>query len=241
MAGQLFVDILFTQVARALGLQGRYEEGLAVLDDLGESADDELSVREQLERGRILNSSGKPDAARPLFEAAFDAANVAGLEHLAVDALHMIAIVAGADEQLALHEQALDLASTASDPRARQWRASLLNNLGWTRFERDEFRAALAAFEEALDERVKQGKAREIGVARWCVGRTLRALGRLDEALSVQVETAQEIAAAGITDPFVEEEIGECLRSLGREDEATPHFEAAAALRAADGAELSPT
>lgn len=84
----------------------------------------------------------------------------------------MVAIVAPADEQVALNEWAISLATRASDPRARDWAASLLNNLGWTRFEAGEFGAALALFTEAVKERIRQGKAREIGVARWSVGRT---------------------------------------------------------------------
>ncbi len=52
-----------------------------------------------------------------------------------------------------------------------------------SRFESDDFVGALAAFEEALQVRSDEPErpyAREL--ARYAVGRTLRALGRLDEA-----------------------------------------------------------
>ena len=171
------------------------------------TADPEVAVRVTLERGRILNSAGSPADARPLFESAFAAAEGAGFEHLAIDALHMVAIVAPASEQEALNRRALILAATAADPRARQWRASLLNNLGWTLFDRGDLLAALTTFEEALAARVEQGKPAEIQVARWCIGRTLRALGRLDEAFAIQQSLAAEHAAAGTTDPYVQEEL----------------------------------
>ena len=47
----------------------------------------------------MLRSSGHPDDARPLFEAAASIAEAAGLEALHVDALHMVALVAPAEEQ----------------------------------------------------------------------------------------------------------------------------------------------
>jgi tetratricopeptide (TPR) repeat protein len=195
-----------TQVARALGLASDYQAALALLDSLPTS-DPELAVRVLLERGRVLNSRGAPDDARPLFEDAFATAADAGFEHLAIDALHMLAIVAPASEQEALNHRALDLAASASDPRARDWRASLLNNLGWSIFDRGEYEAALALFEDALAARIEQDKAAEIQIARWCVARTLRALDRLDEALAIQRALATEHRAAGTSDPYVDEEL----------------------------------
>lgn len=235
-------DVLATQIARALGLRGQFDDALWMLGEAaGQDATDlETAVRISLERGRVLNSSGSPQDARPMFEAAFERAAAAGFEHLAIDALHMVAIVAPADEQVALNEQALSLASIALDPRARDWRASLLNNLGWTRFDAGELDDALLLFTEAVEERVRQGKAREIGVARWSVGRTLRAMGRTDEALAAQTDLARWMAEASLTDSYVEEEIAECLAELGRPLEAASHFAAAAGLLDPAGAGEDP-
>lgn len=174
----------------------------------------ELSVRILLERGRVLNSSGAPEMARPLFEQALAAATQAGFEHLALDALHMLAIVAPPAEQESLNRRALALAAAADDPRARDWRASLLNNLGWALFDRGDYVDALAVFEDALAARIEQGKPGNIQVARWCIGRTLRALGRLDEALAVQQALAAEHAAASTSDPYVQEELTELESAL---------------------------
>src|SRR4051812_46363938 len=90
--------VLLTQVARALGLQARYDEGHAVLDHLAVD-DPEVATRAALERGRLLRSSGDADAARPHFEAAAAAARESGLEALRVDALHMVALVAPAEDR----------------------------------------------------------------------------------------------------------------------------------------------
>ncbi|HET6819761.1 MAG TPA: tetratricopeptide repeat protein [Candidatus Limnocylindria bacterium] len=225
--------ILLTQLARALALQGRGPEALDILDALAED-DAELEARIALERGRVLNSSGDPNAARPQFERALAIAEAGDREHLAVDALHMLAIVAPPAEQVALNERAIAMAEAASDPRARQWLASLHNNLGWTRFEAGNHEEALRLFELALAERRARGEPRETGVAQWAVARALRALGRTDEALQAQRQLADDYAALGVDDPYVDEELGECLLGLGREAEARPHFAKAAAGLAAD-------
>jgi tetratricopeptide (TPR) repeat protein len=121
-----------TQYVRALGLQESYSEAMKVLDQLS-SDDPEAATYVALERGRVLRSSGHPDDARPYFDTAAATAESAGLEALHVDALHMVALVALPEDQPALHAHALDVARAASDQRARDWDASLLNNLGMTR------------------------------------------------------------------------------------------------------------
>ncbi len=198
--------VLMTQVARALGLQERYDEGHAVLDDL--SVDDaEVVTRASLERGRLLRSAGVADEAQRHFEAAAAAAREAGLEALQVDALHMVALAAPAEEQQRLTEEALAVARTSSEQAARDWDASLLNNLGMVHADAGDWPAALAAFEEALAARERIGDPGRTRVARWMVGWALRNLGRTDEALAVQTALKAELEAAGEEDPYVDEEL----------------------------------
>ena len=198
--------VLLTQVARALGLQQRYDEGYAVLDSLA-VGDPEVATRAALERGRLLRSSGDADAARPYFEAAARAAREGGLEALHVDALHMVALVAPAEDQLRLNEEALAVARAATDETARDWDASLLNNLGMVHADAGDWPAALAAFEQALAARERIGDAGRTRVARWMVGWALRNLGRTEEALAVQTALKAELDAVGEEDPYVDEEI----------------------------------
>ncbi|MCW2768079.1 MAG: uncharacterized protein JWO11_4038 [Nocardioides sp.] len=198
--------VLLTQVARALGLQERYDEGHALLDDLA-AHDDEVATRVSLERGRLLRSSGRPDDARPHFEAASAAAAAAGLDALRVDALHMVALVADPDEAVRLDDEALAVARGSADPRARDWDASLLNNIGMAHANAGDFGAALAAFEEALEARLRIGDPARTRVARWMVAWALRNLGRPAEALEIQRALKAELAATGAEDPYVDEEI----------------------------------
>lgn len=198
--------VLLTQVARALGLQERYDEGHAVLDQLAVD-DPEVVTRTALERGRLLRSSGDAEAARPHFDAAAASARAAGLEELHVDALHMAALVAPAEDQQRLHEEALAVARAATDPAARDWDASLLNNLGMVQADAGDWPAALTSFQEALAARQRIGDAGRTRVATWMVGWALRNLGRTDEALAVQTALKAELEAAGEEDPDVDEEI----------------------------------
>lgn len=198
--------VLLTQVARALGLQERYDEGHAILDDLA-AEDPEVAVRVALERGRLLRSSGDPDASRPHFEAAAATARGAGLDALLVDALHMLALVARPGEALEAHHTALACARESGDPAARDWDASILNNLGMAHADAGDWEAALAAFEEALEARLRIGDAGRTRVARWMVGWTLRNLGDRSGALAVQTALKAELEAAGEEDPHVDEEL----------------------------------
>jgi len=210
--------VLRTQVARALGLQQRYDEAQAGLDEVAAAASPgtEARVRERLERGRVLRSGGDPDRARPLFA---EAAALAGrlLTGLRIDALHMTALLAGSPaEQAALTEAVLAEARADDDPAARRWVPSLLNNLGMARHDAGDLAGALAAFEEALAVRRERGEHRETQIATWMVAWVLRLLGRDDEALRIQTALKAELEAEGATDPYVDEEIATLRQYNGR-------------------------
>src|SRR3954447_17289125 len=125
-------QVLRTQVARAQGLQGDFTGGHASLDALSNANAAEPAVRVLLERGRLFNSAGEPDAAAPLFRHAYDRALVTDLDGLAVDAAHMLAIVLPPEEHEEWARRGLDLAEESDDPLARSLIPALLNNLGWT-------------------------------------------------------------------------------------------------------------
>jgi tetratricopeptide (TPR) repeat protein len=134
-------DELLTQVARALGLQGRFDEAHELLDSLPDD-----HVRVPLERGRLHNSAGDPAAAIPLFAEA--AAHATGF--LEVDALHMLAI---ADQPNAEEwtRKGLEAVTAADDARTKRWATSLHNNYGWTLYDAGDLEGALRRFELARD------------------------------------------------------------------------------------------
>jgi tetratricopeptide (TPR) repeat protein len=231
--GEARAEIL-TQIARCLGLQEKFEDAHRALDDvepvLGAHAS-RLRARYLLERGRVLNSSGDQSAALPLFIHALGVALAAGEEFYAVDAAHMIAIVCSAEESLDWNRRGLAMVEASPDPRVSSWRGSLYNNMGWTHHDRGEFDEALRCFEQALQAREAQRDERLIRIARWCVARTLRSAGRVEEALAVQRALLTEHRRLGTDAGEVYEEIVACLEALGRRDEAeTVRRESSAAL-----------
>jgi tetratricopeptide (TPR) repeat protein len=199
--------VLLTQVARSVGLQERYDEGHAILDDVA-TGDAEVATRVSLERGRLLRSAGDPEAARPHFDAAEQTAAAASLDVLRVDAVHMQALVADPADRLAITERALELAAYSRDPAARDWDASLLTNIGMVHADRGDFGDALASFEHALAARERIGDQARVRDGRWMVAWALRNLGRADDALTMQRELKAELDAVGRTDPYVDEELG---------------------------------
>lgn len=226
---------LRTQLARALGLQRQFADGHILLDMLAAMPlAPEAAIRLLLERGRLYNSSGDPEQARPYFQEAWEQAMIHGADALAIDAAHMLAIVAPPAEQLAWNLKALDLADRSAHPRAQRWRASLYNNLGWTYHDQGDFATALDYFERGVALRRQQGQAREEQIARWCVGRALRSLGRLAEALAIQRALLAEYEASGEPDGYVFEELAECLLLSVNPVAARPYFAAAYAELARD-------
>src|SRR5712671_5080807 len=104
---------LLSQIARAQGLQLKFADADATLDQANALITPDMKsarVRILLERGRVLNSSGKAPQSLPVFEESLHAAKDAGLEYYAVDAAHMLGIAAKGDESLRWNETAMTLA-----------------------------------------------------------------------------------------------------------------------------------
>lgn len=200
---------LLTQLARARGLQKRFDEAHATLDEaeaiLAPADAPRVRVRLLLERGRVFNTSGAPDRGRPLFLQAWDLANAIGETDLALDAAHMMAIVETSDGQIEWSLKALAIA----EPVDSRWLGPLYNNLGWTYHDAGRFEEALVMFRKGLAWRQSHATpANTIVIARYAVGKALRSLGRADEALAEQRAARAENAAAGLpADSYVEEEI----------------------------------
>ena len=146
---------VLTQLARIKGLRDDFDACERLLNEAevlaGSSA--VAKVRIDLERGRKLRSSGDPEGALPLFEAAFSRACDSGEHHFAGDAAHMCAL-AVSDDRAAMEEwtqRGLELSE--GEATAAYWAGPLLNNLGWAYFDAGEHEHALELFERALEVR----------------------------------------------------------------------------------------
>ena len=214
---------LLTQIARTHSLRSRFDEAHRILDQVEKMLTPDLPrarVRYLLERGRSFNSSKQQDKARPLFHEAWDLAREAREDNLAVDAAHMIAIVEIPTPEKAMewNLKALDYAEKSDQKDAKKWLGSLYNNIGWTYFDMKKNEDALRLFEKGVAFREEQRKDGPILIAKWCVARVYRALGRVEEALDVQRKLDAEydekkLDRAG----YVYEELGECLLALKKD------------------------
>ena len=215
-------DELHTQIARSLGLQGRFDEARDELSKISIVHSPLVEIRIQLEKGRLKNSSDKRNDAKPYFLKALELAEQGHSDYYAIDAAHMLGIVSEGQESIRWNQLALQLAADSKLKRAQHWKGSLLNNLGWTYFSIGDFNTALTTFESALDFQMTVGDPIRVRIARWTVARSLRALKRYDEAFAIQNDLIQYPEQG-----YVSEELGELLLALGRPDEAKSRFKRA--------------
>ena len=208
---------LLTQLARSQGLQKKCSESHATLDraeGLLAAGSSRARARLLLERGRAFNSGGDKTRAKPLFQEALAVAESANEEFHAVDALHMLAVVEEGETALAANRRAIERAERCSSEQARGWLGSLLNNTGWSLHDLGRFEEALEIFLRAQTFREVQGKPGAIRIAKWCVARCLRSLGRNQEAVEIQRTLKGELERSGEKDPHVDEELEILLRSV---------------------------
>ena len=225
--------ILQTQIARTYGLRRDFDQARAILSGLASQipgAGAEARVRYYLELGRSYASTTHPpetqtsealEQARAAYLQAFEIARDSQLDNLAIDALHMMTVVDTAPgDQLAWNQQALDYMEASSQPDAKKWEGSLLNNTGYALHLLGRYDEALEKFEQALDVQERKGKPHTIRIAHWMIAWTLRALGRLEEALKIQLRLERENDAAGEPDPYVFEELEHLYRALNKTAQA---------------------
>jgi tetratricopeptide (TPR) repeat protein len=235
--------ILQTQIARSFGLRRDFAQAQALLKSIeaqAQAAGPEARVRYALELGRSHASATHPPAtltdeakatARRAFGEALERARAAGLDGLAIDAIHMFAFIDTAPvDQLKWTQQALAVVEASTQPAAKAWEASIRNNLGMALHGLGRFDEALVQFKQALAVRERGGNAERVRVAHWMVAWTLRAMKRHDEALAIQLRLEREGAAAGQPDPYVFEELELLYRDQGDAVRAASYAERRKAL-----------
>jgi tetratricopeptide (TPR) repeat protein len=219
---------LLTQIARAQGLQDKFSEAHATLDDVEKQLRGEFKVariRYLLERGRVFNSSNHPDRAKPLFNEAWETANAANETRFAADALHMIGIVEPEPADKVKRNIAL-LEYIEKHPSERRWLDAVYNNLGEAYLATKDYQHALDSFQKLV------ALSRELGQEPWIytqkdVSKCLRLLGRNEDALKVIQPVFDTLQKKGEADGWISGELGECLLALGKRSEAKKLFKQA--------------
>jgi len=235
--------VLQTQIARTYGLRRDFSTARDILKSIAkdmETAGSEARARYALELGRTYASATHPpelqtaelkNLARASYESAFEIAKGAHLDGLAIDDIHMLAFVDSAPtDQLKWGQEALAIVEASSQPDAQKWEASIRNNIGCALHELGRFEEALVQFKQAFILRERGTNAESMRSAHWMVAWTLRALGRLDEALEIQLRLEREREAAGKPSPYVFEELELLYRAKGDETSAKHYIELKSAI-----------
>jgi tetratricopeptide (TPR) repeat protein len=227
---------LLTQIARSLGLQRKFNEAHQTLDIVNEELfktdnlnDNKLTyVRYLLERGRVYNSSGKQEDSKKYFLEAYQLSSDNCLDFYAVDAAHMMGIVTQGGESLKWSEIAIDICEKSQDEQTKKWVGALYNNTGWTYFDMKNYEKALDLFKRGLKFREEMKQETETRIAKWCIAKTKRMMGNVQESLEMQRSILKEIEQKKAEhDGYVFEEIGECLLAQSKKPESKEYFKKA--------------
>lgn len=231
------VLILHTQIARTWGLRkdfARARDILAGVEPQLARASAQVQARYYLELGRTYASPVHPpasrtpealDKARAAYMRALELAQAARLDALAIDALHMMVMVDDAPaDQLAWNMKALAYMEKSDQADAKVWEGSLRNNAGYAMHLAGRYPEALEQFEKALALRRRSTNVRATRIAYWMVAWTYRAIGRLQEAMDIQLRLEREWDADGQPDPHVFEELAHLYRALN-DDAKTAFYE----------------
>lgn len=209
---------LITQLARTHSLRHQFDEAHQLLDAMTPrltAHTERARLRWLLERGRCFNSAADKEAARPLFEQAWQLALALKEDYLAIDAAHMVAIAAPLEEQRRWHQLAMALAERSSDEKARGWLPSLYNNQGWTLFELGRLEEARQYQQKCLAWHAQHHNPAKAFIARWSLARLTRAQGLHEQALTELTQLqAQMVEAGEPEDGYLFEELGENALAL---------------------------
>ncbi len=222
---------LLTQIARTQGLQRKFVQAHATLDSVKSMLNDNMKIafmRYLLERGRVFNSSGEKEVSIPLFHKAYEFGSENNLDIYTIDAAHMMGIVEPPEKQLEWNLKALKIAEDTSDTNCKGWLAPLYNNIGWTFHDLAEYDQALIYFQKGYERRIEIGDERGTRIAKWTVGRCLRSLGQIDEAMKLLKEIQTELEEKNLPkDGYVFEELAELYSLKGNKKLAKINFKLA--------------
>ena len=224
-----YLSELLTQIARAEAMQRKFPDAQKTLDRVEKAlpkAEQRVSVRYLLERGRVLSLSGKAREAQPRFQEALNLAVVFKMDLYAIDAAHLMA-TAEPEKALEWNLKALEIAENSKDEKTGRWKVILYNSIGWNYFDEKSYQESLFMFQKALEFYEQLGDPPKTRTAKWCVARVLRAIDHTEEALEMQRGLFEEYQGDGKRNGYVYEEIAECLLVLGQEQEAQEWFAAA--------------
>lgn len=224
-----------TQLARVQNLQEKSNDAKVTLDKARalflncppDSGKVRTEIRLILEEGRHLWLARNPAKAQNFFNQAWTMATEMKEDFFAVDAAIMLSLCQPKKSQNEWLQKALALAEGSRDEQGKLWLTQLYVLNGWHCFDFRRFEEALENFNKALARPRGNGETSDLFMIRWCVGRALRGLNRVAEALDVQTQLKTDLSILGRVNGYVFLELAECLQLLQRTEDAKGFFELA--------------
>jgi len=221
---------LLTQLARAEGMQGKFEDAAATLQHVESMLTPSMprvKVRYLLERGRLYNMAGDNDRAVLTLNDAFNAARDCGEDYYAVDAATLIGKIKSDDKTMSWDIKALEISEASRNSEVQSWRGNLYNRIGWSFFGSREYEKALDIFRRNLAWQESRGEVDQIRLGKYAVGRTLRMMKNIEESYRIMYALYQELEGAGLKDGYVCEELGEIMMVNDNAEGAKDYFSCA--------------
>jgi tetratricopeptide (TPR) repeat protein len=225
---------LYSLIGRAEALQQKYAEARSSLD-LAEALLEEqqavypvsAKIRWLIEKGRLHILAKTPSQAKGYFSEAWTLSINSAEDYFAVEIAQLLATTEPQKSQQRWISRAIEIAENSPLPKTKRWLGGLYTSLGWKLYDLRQFDKSLDSFQKALRHHKAHGTSREAYVAQWSIGKVLRALGKTEEALSIQKALVAELGIGGERDGRLYEELAECLQTLKRATEAQLYFELA--------------
>ncbi|MDH4185356.1 MAG: hypothetical protein OEV08_00035 [Nitrospira sp.] len=226
------IAALLSQFARLDGLRGHFDAGQQHIAQsraylpTGPSWEGACVL---LEEARLDYARGCISQAGQGFETALRAAEDCGAVDVAIDALHMCAIVSAPQEAIVWSERA-EQKVLESGAEMREWLGPILNNRGWAHVDVGDLAQALRCFERDVALREETGSSETRQIAEWNSAHVLRLMGRLDDATAIQLRLAGEIGNNGKGIGYVFEELAEIATATGNDSQAATYARDALAI-----------
>jgi len=188
---------ILSQIALAQAMQQKFDIAHQTLDKAEKLLEPQYQlakIRLLLERGRVYHQSDRLDQALSLFIQSYDLSRLSPeFDFHTVNASHMVAIVEKhAEGKIEWNKRAINLAEQTKDERCHAWLGPIYNNLAQNYIEAEKYLEALQSFEKCKAHAEERGDQIVIRGALWGVGRALRGLNKLDQALDIQNDLLKE-------------------------------------------------
>ena len=229
---------LLIQLARVRALRGDLPDARNCLEQaqaiMREKTEVTSELRYLLEHGRVLSLAMSPQKAAPVFFQAWDLAVLSRQDFFAIDAAVMLSVILPSKSQNEWIHQALQLVQQSHSSDAKLWLPQINLLAGWQAYDQRRYEDALLNFQAAIS----ATDANSPGVKRyhllWSKARALRALGRVTNALELQMEILDQMQALGTVNAHVYLEIAECKQLMKEHGQARTFFELAHAALSRD-------